>query len=205
MKLKIALLLIISLIPNILHSQEVYYFTDGKKHYAKLLFSDAADGNLIATLLTPNYSTYRYTGSGQGIMEFSTWTVGFSLNGSVFHYKEPRIYIDADINWVETPTYRYNQRISKSDYEANQIKLPATNPSIGVTGINSGSKSNQNNNTTTNSYTQQKCKYCGGGGGCSSCHGKGYKFNNYSGHNDTCPSCNGSGRCFNCYGSGVQR
>lgn len=204
MKLKIALSFIILLLPAIFHSQNVYYFTDGKNHYAKLLLSEATDGTPIATLFTPNFSSYRYTGSGQGIMEFSTWTVGFSFNGPIFNYKEPRIYIDADINWVETPTYRYNQRISQSDYEEHQIKLPATNPSTGVTGINSGS-SNHNNNTTTNSYTSQKCKYCGGGGGCSSCHGKGYKFNSYSGHNDTCPSCNGSGRCFNCHGSGVQR
>ena len=70
---------------------------------------------------------------------------------------------------------------------------------------NSGSGSyNNNSNDSGRSYIDGPCKYCGGGGGCSSCKGRGYKYNPYSGHDDTCPSCNGTGRCFNCRGTGKQ-
>lgn len=72
-------------------------------------------------------------------------------------------------------------------------------------GYNSGySGSSHQHNHEGSSHRDERCKYCGGGGGCSSCNGKGYKFNPYSGENDTCPSCNGSGRCFNCHGTGKQ-
>lgn len=56
------------------------------------------------------------------------------------------------------------------------------------------------NNPSASRYT--RCKYCGGGGGCSSCNGTGHKYNIYSGHEDSCPSCRGSGRCQICRGTG---
>ena len=73
-------------------------------------------------------------------------------------------------------------------------------------GYNNSSSGSYNNNSNDSgrSYIDGPCKYCGGGGGCSSCKGRGYKYNQYSGHDDTCPSCNGTGRCFNCRGTGKQ-
>lgn len=69
----------------------------------------------------------------------------------------------------------------------------------------SGSTSSGNSNSRTRSGRSsiyQKCKYCDGTGRCSTCNGKGVKFNSYSGHDDTCPGCNGSGKCRICYGTG---
>ena len=71
-------------------------------------------------------------------------------------------------------------------------------------GGNNSISGSYNSNDSGRSYVDGPCKYCGGGGGCSSCNGRGYKYNPYSGYNDTCPSCNGSGRCFNCRGTGKQ-
>ena len=52
------------------------------------------------------------------------------------------------------------------------------------------------------SSTYTKCTSCNGTGRCSSCKGKGYKFNSYSGHDDECPNCRGKGSCPICYGKG---
>ena len=69
----------------------------------------------------------------------------------------------------------------------------------GSSNVSGGSVNTRNNSS---SHSSNRCKYCGGGGGCSSCKGTGHKFNSYSGHEDTCPSCNGSGRCQICRGTG---
>ena len=74
-----------------------------------------------------------------------------------------------------------------------------------VGGYSGGSSVGSENGDTRNnssSHSSNRCKYCGGGGGCRSCNGTGHKFNPYSGHEDDCPSCNGSGRCQICRGSG---
>lgn len=73
-------------------------------------------------------------------------------------------------------------------------------PNTGWGGSNGGT-----GNGGGSSYQSSTCKYCHGTGRCSSCNGKGYKFNPYSGEEDQCPSCFGNGRCFNCHGSGRQR
>lgn len=70
--------------------------------------------------------------------------------------------------------------------------------------VNNGGSTSVSSGTSysRSTPTQSKCKYCGGGGGCSSCKGKGYQFNIYSGHDGDCPSCRGSGRCPICHGTG---
>ena len=72
-------------------------------------------------------------------------------------------------------------------------------------GYSGGGYNSQGNGSSSSGRSSSTCKYCGGGGGCSSCRGTGHKYNSYSHREDTCPSCNGSGRCFNCRGTGRQR
>ena len=79
----------------------------------------------------------------------------------------------------------------------------------GTYSSSASSSSGSSSSGGTNSHTRsgrssvyQKCKYCNGTGRCSTCNGKGVKFNSYSGHDDTCPGCNGSGKCRICYGTG---
>lgn len=101
----------------------------------------------------------------------------------------------------------YKQFTTKAKYDEYQQALQRLNAmsTMHNGGYNSGySGSSHQHNHEGSSHRDERCKYCGGGGGCSSCNGKGYKFNPYSGENDTCPSCNGSGRCFNCHGTGKQ-
>lgn len=84
-------------------------------------------------------------------------------------------------------------------------------------------KSQQNNIIHTDSYitptpiiddntydnTPTRCSTCGGSGVCTSCRGKGGKFEDtgyYTGEYSPswipCPSCNGSRKCYMCYGTG---
>ena len=118
----------------------------------------------------------------------------------------PNTNIDMHIalNWsyIKVNGVVYDIPISKQEYD--QI-MPKGNVYINNGGgYNNSGSSNYNSNDSGRSYIDGPCKYCGGGGGCSSCNGRGYKYNPYSGHDDTCPSCNGSGRCFNCRGTGKQ-
>lgn len=45
--------------------------------------------------------------------------------------------------------------------------------------------------------------HCAGTGKCSTCYGKGYTINHYTGNNMVCPTCNGNGKCKQCGGSGT--
>lgn len=109
------------------------------------------------------------------------------------------------LNWsyIKINGYLFDIPISKQEYD-NIMPRSRVYMNNGD-GYNSSSGSyNNNSNDSGRSYIDGPCKYCGGGGGCSSCKGRGYKYNPYSGHDDTCPSCNGTGRCFNCRGTGKQ-
>ena len=110
------------------------------------------------------------------------------------------------LNWsyIKINGHLFDIPISKQEYDNLMPRSTVyMNNGGGYNNSSSGSYNN-NSNDSGRSYIDGPCKYCGGGGGCSSCKGRGYKYNPYSGHDDTCPSCNGSGRCFNCRGTGKQ-
>ena len=115
--------------------------------------------------------------------------------------------LSADYRTLVMNGTTYNRRISEGQFNQlyDQIygNAPAASP-----GYNGGGGGHSNGSTGSdggNNYQSSTCKYCHGTGRCSSCNGKGYKFNPYSGEDDRCPSCFGNGRCFNCHGSGRQR
>lgn len=104
----------------------------------------------------------------------------------------------------ELPTVRARKENSPymymEDGERMYSNYNAGNYNNGSSGNSNNSKSSSS--SSSNSLKRTTCSYCGGGGGCRSCNGRGYKYNSYSHHDDACPTCNGSGRCFNCRGSG---
>ena len=104
----------------------------------------------------------------------------------------------------ELPTVRARKENSPymymEDGERMYSNYNAGNYNNGSSGNSNNSKSSSS--SSSNSLKRTTCSYCGGGGGCRSCNGRGYKYNSYSHHDDACPTCNGSGRCFNCRGTG---
>ncbi len=111
------------------------------------------------------------------------------------------MYVAFDWSYIKVNGVVFDIPISKQEYD---VIIPKVNVSFGNGGGYNNNSGSSNNNDSGRSYIDGPCKYCGGGGGCRSCNGRGYKYNPYSGHDDTCPSCNGSGRCFNCRGTGKQ-
>ena len=111
-----------------------------------------------------------------------------------------KLYVANDWSYIKEGNEVFNIPISKEKFDSLQPKGYINTGG----GYNNSSSGSSNSNDSGRSYVDGPCKYCGGGGGCRSCNGYGYKYNPYSGHNDTCPSCNGSGRCFNCRGTGKQ-
>lgn len=102
---------------------------------------------------------------------------------------------------------RFDIATTKAKYLEYDRNYQANRGSVGGrVGTYSGGSINSNNSYQSGSGSSTRtishCKYCGGGGGCSSCKGTGVKFNPYSGHNDLCPGCGGNGRCPICRGTG---
>ena len=121
---------------------------------------------------------------------------------SNFGYKvNSTLYIANDWSYIQIDNLRFDIPITREKFKELDPKVQGN---IGGGYNNNSGGSSYNNNDSGRSYIDGPCKYCGGGGGCRSCNGRGYKYNPYSGHDDTCPSCNGSGRCFNCRGTGKQ-
>ena len=126
--------------------------------------------------------------------------------GYAFAYTQEErtnVILHIALNWsyIKINGHLFDIPISKQEYDNIMPRSRVYMNNGGGYNSNSGSS---NSNDSGRSYVDGPCKYCGGGGGCSSCNGRGYKYNPYSGYNDTCPSCNGSGRCFNCRGTGKQ-
>ena len=153
---------------------------------------------------------YKGGGSGTGYIRY--YSRSYSQNG-VWVFIEcdmfgrvmsnsRKLYVAHDWSYIKEGNEVFNIPISKEKFDSLQPK-GYINTGGGYNNSSSGSY-NSNSNDSGRSYVDGPCQYCGGGGGCSSCNGRGYKYNPYSGHNDTCPSCNGSGRCFNCRGTGKQ-
>lgn len=100
------------------------------------------------------------------------------------------------------------KEVTKEEYDKLTQNKTQYLLSIGVDVY--GNQNNNNNSVNDSydggaSYIDGPCKYCGGGGGCSTCNGYGSKYNPHSGTYEKCPTCRGTGECFNCYGSGKQR
>lgn len=126
--------------------------------------------------------------------------------GYAFAYTQEErtnVILHIALNWsyIKINGYLFDIPISKQEYDNI---MPRGRVYMNNGGGNNSNSGSSNSNDSGRSYVDGPCKYCGGGGGCSSCNGRGYKYNPYSGYNDTCPSCNGSGRCFNCRGTGKQ-
>ena len=111
------------------------------------------------------------------------------------------LHIARNWSYIKINGHLFDIPISKQEYDN---LMPRSRVYMNNGGGNNSNSGSSNSNDSGRSYVDGPCKYCGGGGGCSSCNGRGYKYNPYSGYNDTCPSCNGSGRCFNCRGTGKQ-
>ncbi len=151
---------------------------------------------------------YKGGGSGTGYIRY--YSRSYSQNGAwVFIECDMygrvmsngrKLYVAHDWSYIKEGNEVFNIPISKEKFDSLQPKGYINNGG----GYNNSSSGSSNSNDSGRSYVDGPCKYCGGGGGCSSCNGRGYKYNPYSGYNDTCPSCNGSGRCFNCRGTGKQ-
>lgn len=151
---------------------------------------------------------YKGGGSGTGYIRY--YSRSYSQNG-VWVFIEcdmfgrvmsnsRKLYVAHDWSYIKEGNEVFNIPISKEKFDSLQPKGYINTGG----GYNNSSSGSSNSNDSGRSYVDGPCKYCGGGGGCSSCNGRGYKYNPYSGYNDTCPSCNGSGRCFNCRGTGKQ-
>ena len=142
--------------------------------------------------------TRQYTGDTEWVFKGGVPTAFYSNDS-----KKIIMYVAFDWSYIKVDGVVYDIPISKQEYDSRITKVKVyMNNGGGHNHNNSGSS--YNNNDSGRSYIDGPCKYCGGGGGCRSCNGRGYKYNPYSGYNDTCPSCNGSGRCFNCHGTGKQ-
>ena len=100
------------------------------------------------------------------------------------------------------------EAVTKQEYSRIFVKINGGDKYTG--GFNGGNPGSAGNphieyQERGSQHTTTVCKYCGGSGLCSKCHGSGAIKNMYSGDYMTCPSCSGNGRCFNCHGSGKQR
>lgn len=171
--------------------------------YHLLIMNGGASGSWLYTS-TGGAWPVRYVGFSNDRFNF-VWTYTYTDFNAGYPYPIKKIEhpfsVAADFSNLKDEHGSTFRRSTKQSY--NNI-YNDTQRLIKGGGGNNGNSSN--GSTTKNSSTGSiVCKYCGGRGTCSSCKGRGYKFNNYSGHNDTCPGCNGSGRCFNCHGSGRQR
>lgn len=147
------------------------------------------------------YYTY---GNSQPIKDEGSY---FSFGGeTVYGVKTKSFRLSRDYRTLWTGNQEYHL-IDKAEYDRlSAIMSRATGGYVAApSGNNSSSYSSGISSSSSRSKSSSiyiTCKSCGGGGGCTACNGKGYKFNSYSGHNDTCPVCNGSGRCGVCRGNG---
>lgn len=155
----------------------------------KAVVYDGATGNVYGF-------TRQYVDDTKWVFKGGLYSI-YSKNSNVI------LHIALDWSYINVNGAIYDIPISKQEYDVLIPKVKGYSGNGG--GYNSGSSSNSHyHNHESSSHVDERCKYCGGGGGCSSCNGTGWKYNPYSGYHDKCPSCNGSGRCFNCHGTGKQ-
>ena len=176
-----------------LASLRIYYNKEKREFYAYLYFNTTGkNGNGSIRYFEKMYN------------ENGCWLFDERMQSYSFRQgKTSRLYIANDWTYIKLDGVTYNIPISMARFD--QL-VPRSSGSIG--GNNGGGGySNGGTNSgyqTGPSHIDKPCRVCGGGGGCSSCNGRGYKYNPYSGHDDVCTSCNGSRRCYNCRGTGKQ-
>ena len=173
-----------------LASVRIYYSNDVKKRCAYLYFKPNSQSRGEIRYFTKQNldSSYNYWAFNE-YMQWLTHRQG----------KTSTLYIAKDWSYVKIENTRFDIPISKARYDELS---PKSRVKIG------GHNNNDNNIGIEHhegpSHIDKPCSFCNGSGRCSSCNGRGYKYNYYSGHDDQCSSCNGSGRCFNCRGTGKQ-
>lgn len=190
--------------------QRIVYYSNGSGGIASLTIKYNNLSDIREYQASVYYNPTCQMGNG-AVIYFVKKYFDSSRNGWVFgehqqwlssrQGKNSTLFIAKDWTYIKVDNILFNIPISKAKY--NEL-VPKSNVSgggynRGGNGYNSGSSYQ-----TGPSHIDKPCGYCGGGGGCRSCNGTGYKYNPYSGYNDRCPSCNGSGRCFNCRGTGKQ-
>jgi hypothetical protein len=189
------------------------YYMNRSGHIANIFTKYYKAGSIIPQSYWGG-QVFVYKGGGFGSGYIHYYHMSHSQNG-VWVFKEcdmygrimsngGTLYVAHDWSYIKEGNEVFDIPISKEKFDSIQPR-GRINFGGGYNNNNSSSGSyNNNSNDSGRSYIDGPCKYCGGGGGCSSCKGRGYKYNPYSGHDDTCPSCNGTGRCFNCRGTGKQ-
>lgn len=179
-----------------LASVRIYYGKDVKEYCAYLYFKSGNQARGEIRYFTKQY--FDSSGRYWAFKEYMQWLTHRQGKSST-------LYIAEDWTYVKIENVRFDIPISKERFD--QL-VPKVSGGGGGGGHNGGYNNNGNNSGYNHqsgpSHIDKPCGYCGGGGGCRSCNGRGYKYNPYSGHDDRCPSCNGSGRCFNCRGTGKQ-
>lgn len=174
-----------------------------------------------------------YWNNGNYLVESSTLGMGYGWipryvlkeeTSNEYIFKQAKVYLNGNVEVMDyQPTMIISKgwdriilhksvmgkdliltkEVSKDEYDKiSQAKSNFYNSFGG--GHQHHQHNNNGNNDNGASYVDGPCKYCGGGGGCSSCNGTGLKYNPYSGHYETCPSCRGNKQCFNCRGTGKQ-
>ena len=196
---------------NTMPNGKSVYYMNKAGHIASIFTKYCEKDSLIPQAYWSG-QVFVYKGGGSGTGYIRYYSRSYSQNG-VWVFIEcdmfgrvmsnsRKLYVAHDWSYIKEGNEVFNIPISKEKFDSLQPK-GYINTGGGYNNSSSGSY-NSNSNDSGRSYVDGPCQYCGGGGGCSSCNGRGYKYNPYSGHNDTCPSCNGSGRCFNCRGTGKQ-
>lgn len=187
------------------------YFRNDKYQLADLNFY-FNNGNYLAGSSYLGMAGYGFIPRYVLQEETSDWYIFYKcklyLNGKIepLNYS-PKMKVSKDWNKIIMENILgedliLTKEISKEEYD----KIGKSKMGLINNYTNGGQINNNNNNNyyDSPSIVDGPCKYCGGGGGCSSCNGKGIKYNSYSGNYDTCPSCRGNKRCFNCRGTGKQ-
>lgn len=189
-------------------TKKVYYMN--KAGHIASIFTKYCEKDSLIPQAYWSGQVFVYKGGGSGTGYIRYYSRSYSQNG-VWVFIEcdmfgrvmsnsRKLYVAHDWSYIKEGNEVFNIPISKEKFDSLQPKGYINTGS----GYNNSSSGSSNSNDSGRSYVDGPCQYCGGGGGCSSCNGRGYKYNPYSGYNDTCPSCNGSGRCFNCRGTGKQ-
>ena len=112
--------------------------------------------------------------------------IAFEMTGNQQYYNHTPQYNIPPVNNYPQP--------NNNNYNNNQ----GGNYSISCTRCGGDGRCRGYGNTTA-----YMSLHCMGTGKCSTCSGKGYTINHYTGNNMTCPTCNGNGKCKQCGGSGI--
>ena len=177
-----------------LASVRIYYGKDVKEYCAYLYFKSGNQARGEIRYFTKQY--FDSSGNYWAFKEYMQWL-------TYRQGKSSTLYIAEDWTYVKIENTIFDIPISKERFDQLVPKVSGGGGGGHNGGYNSGGNGGGGYQSGP-SHIDKPCGYCGGGGGCRSCNGRGYKYNHYSGHDERCSSRNGSGRCFNCRGTGKQ-